>query len=118
MTKLLQLNCYIPSRMNKTNELLQEIKQNENYCEHNYHCYNQHIYWKKNIVNGVGIEVPWGKHNNVTWRAHSPFKSKFDSYDGLKSTYDKFKVLPIVMIKDPVNWMSSMCRNSYGVQWR
>merc|ERR1712194_56538 len=56
-----------------------------------------------------------GKHNPSSWRSHHPF---YNNNVSDKTIFDKLKVLPIVMIKDPVNWMSSMCRNSYGAQWR
>ena len=55
--------------------------------------------------------VPWGKHNPVSWRTHH--KAIIGS-KGVEQTH----VLPVVMIKDPFQWMSSMCRHPYAAQWK
>eukprot|EP00586_Coscinodiscus_wailesii_P017310 CAMPEP_0172493460 /NCGR_PEP_ID=MMETSP1066-20121228/24924_1 /TAXON_ID=671091 /ORGANISM="Coscinodiscus wailesii, Strain CCMP2513" /LENGTH=239 /DNA_ID=CAMNT_0013263655 /DNA_START=431 /DNA_END=1150 /DNA_ORIENTATION=- len=64
---------------------------------------------------GTGMKirwiVPWGKHTPASWRGKhvsaSPWAKGIPPYD----------VLPIVMIKDPYTWMSSMCRHHYTAIW-
>ena len=60
---------------------------------------------------GVKIQAPWGKHNPVSWRLHHEAK-----VGGAGTNQEDF--LPIVMIKDPLTWMASMCRHSYEAKWR
>lgn len=50
-----------------------------------------------------GKHVPYHKRNNVTVPGGNPTP--------------KDLVLPIVLIKDPLWWMQSMCRNPYGAKW-
>lgn len=59
---------------------------------------------------GMLWHVPWGKHNPVSWRTHH--KAAVGSR-GIEQTH----VLPIVVIKDPFHWMSSMCRHPYAASW-
>lgn len=61
-------------------------------------------------TNGMRRNVPWGKHTPASWRLH------FDAQvDGGVSHTD---TLPIVMVKDPMTWMQSMCRHPYAATWR
>ncbi|KAL7496055.1 hypothetical protein ACHAWT_006345 [Skeletonema menzelii] len=60
---------------------------------------------------GVKIQAPWGKHNPVSWRLHHEAK-----VGGAGTKQEDF--LPIVMIKDPLTWMASMCRHPYEARWR
>mmetsp|Transcript_6976 Transcript_6976/g.19752 ORF Transcript_6976/g.19752 Transcript_6976/m.19752 type:complete len:250 (+) Transcript_6976:33-782(+) len=56
----------------------------------------------------VHWEVPWSKHTPLGLRDYLRY-SKFSG---------KFKqVLPVTMVKDPLTWMKSMCRNPYMVQF-
>lgn len=64
----------------------------------------------KNFTDGILHQAPWGKHNPLSWRLHHETKAtmgKFDQRD----------FLPIVMVKDPITWMSSMCRHPYEARW-
>jgi hypothetical protein len=58
---------------------------------------------------GIRFQVPWGKHSPVSFRKHHK------ASDNLKVKEDD--VLPVVVIKDPYTWMSSMCRHSYSASW-
>ena len=58
---------------------------------------------------GMQWQVPWGKHNPSSYRTtHFAPASK-----GLI----RENVLPVVLIKDPLTWMHSMCRHSYSLSW-
>lgn len=61
-------------------------------------------------TNGMRRNVPWGKHTPASWRLH--FEAEVDG--GVSHT----DTLPIVMVKDPMTWMQSMCRHPYAAQWR
>ncbi len=58
---------------------------------------------------GINAQVPWGKHNPVSWRNHHVAPS----HEGIVQD----NVLPVVMIKDPYHWMGSMCRQNYAALW-
>lgn len=60
---------------------------------------------------GMMLQAPWGKHNPASWRLHHEAAV---GGKGIKQT----DFLPIVMIKDPITWMSSMCRHPYEARWR
>ncbi|KAL7543373.1 hypothetical protein ACHAXR_012720 [Thalassiosira sp. AJA248-18] len=60
---------------------------------------------------GMLLQAPWGKHNPVSWRLHH------EAAVGGKGIHQA-DFLPIVMIKDPITWMASMCRHSYEARWR
>ncbi|KAL7432890.1 hypothetical protein ACHAXM_004312 [Skeletonema potamos] len=68
-------------------------------------------YRPKDAPTGVKMQAPWGKHNPVSWRLHHEAK-----LGGAGTNQEEF--LPIVMIKDPLTWMASMCRHSYEARWR
>lgn len=61
---------------------------------------------------GMMLQAPWGKHNPVPWRLHH------EAVQGGKLVPHQEDFLPIVMIKDPITWMSSMCRHPYEARWR
>ena len=52
-----------------------------------------------------------GKHNPPAWRHKT-----VAGVAGKGVIQDD--VLPIVIIKDPVNWIHSMCKHPYGGRWR
>lgn len=79
---LLRRNCYIPQR-----EGAREDR------------------WKS----GMRFQVPWGKHNPVSWRLRNV------AAQGGQGVVQG-NVLPVVAIRDPVSWMASMCRHPYGVR--
>jgi hypothetical protein len=55
-------------------------------------------------------QVPWGKHRmaQVKWE-HTAHEME---------QHDKEHVLPVVIIRDPLAWMQSMCANPYAAKWR
>jgi hypothetical protein len=65
---------------------------------------------KERFNSGMLWHVPWGKHNPVSWRGHH------EATVGGRGI-DQNNVLPVVMIKDPYHWMSSMCRHPYAAKW-
>ena len=66
---------------------------------------------------GIKNQVPWWKHGLASWRNHAPYKLRYIEQQGPGQLYDRNNALPIVMIKDPVYWISSMCRNRYEVNF-
>uniref|UniRef100_A0A7S1C2K0 Sulfotransferase domain-containing protein n=1 Tax=Corethron hystrix TaxID=216773 RepID=A0A7S1C2K0_9STRA len=56
---------------------------------------------------GILFETYWGKHKHVTDRGNVVTLPK---YEGMPVD----NLLPVVMIKDPFTWLSSMCRNPYN----
>ena len=58
----------------------------------------------------VEFQVPWGKHMPAAVRetGHSA---------PLQTWIRPENVLPIVIVKDPLTWMQSMCQNPYRVRW-
>jgi len=79
-----------------------------NYISNN--CYLP-VKKEKKGKNGMRWQVPWGKHTPASWRLHNVAES---GGKDVKQT----DVLPVVTIKDPYTWMSSMCRHSYAANWR
>ncbi|CAM9258168.1 unnamed protein product, partial [Chrysoparadoxa australica] len=62
--------------------------------------------------------VPWGKHVPVTWRKWFFAIPKPPSASLVRwPTLWRPVPLPIVMIKDPLTWMGSMCRARYDVHF-
>jgi len=60
---------------------------------------------------GVLWSVPWGKHSPVDFRSyHRAVKSD--------SRIDINNVLSVVTIRDPYEWMKSMCRHDYSIKWK
>lgn len=59
---------------------------------------------------GMRLQPPWGKHN-----PQSTYRGKHQALRASKVNYEVF--LPIVAIKDPYTWMSSMCRHHYSAHW-
>ena len=62
-----------------------------------------------NSSTGMRFQVPWGKHSPVSWRGKH---KAIIGGDALESEF-----LPVVVIKDPFTWMTSMCRHSYAANW-
>ena len=60
---------------------------------------------------GITNTAPWGKHNPVSWRFHH--ETKHMTGQGINQS----DFMPIVMIKDPITWMASMCRHQYESRW-
>lgn len=56
------------------------------------------------------FQVPWGKHNPVDFRGvHFAKSSKGQIPEHF---------LPVVIIKDVVTWVNSMCKNPYAAHWQ
>jgi len=70
-------------------------------------CMVKNIHFRK----GVRFQVPWGKHSPASFRLINIAK-----VDG--EGVDQENVLPVVTIKDPYTWMTSMCRHSYTAYWK
>ena len=90
-----------------TNLAGQLLKMN---CVNNARIKTKKYIRARDAPTGIKIQAPWGKHNPVYWRLHHEAK-----VGGANVTQEHF--LPIVMIKDPVTWMASMCRHSYEARW-
>lgn len=60
--------------------------------------------------NGMRRSVPWGKH------APASYRLKFDAKDG--GGVSHIDTLPVVVVKDPFSWMSSMCNHPNAASWR
>lgn len=57
-------------------------------------------------------QAPWGKHNPMSWRGDHWAPMFKDSRP------DVATVMPTVVIKDPLTWMKSMCRNVYETNFK
>jgi hypothetical protein len=55
-------------------------------------------------------QVPWGKHRMAEVKSTH-------TANGLEK-YKKENVLPIVIVRDPLAWLQSMCNNPYAAHWR
>jgi len=59
-------------------------------------------------------QAPWGKHNPPSWRGlHWAPQFKKPRWQPKLET-----IFPIVVIKDPLSWMKSMCRNHYEAKFK
>jgi len=56
-------------------------------------------------------DVPWGKHVALRHREKQLFP-KHDNSTPFES------VLPVVLVRDPLRWINSMCKAHYDAQWR
>lgn len=59
------------------------------------------------------FQVPWGKHNPISLRGKK--NNAEDTWRDIHLSAES--VLPVVMIKDPYNWMGSICRHRYQTNW-
>lgn len=70
-----------------------------------------HTQFTKNIHGVKTIwQVPWGKHRMA--------QVKWDHTAHGMEQHNKKHVLPLVMLRDPLAWMQSMCANPYSAKWR
>lgn len=53
--------------------------------------------------------MEWGKHSLANRR----LKHTKESYQ----QYNKTATIPVVIIRDPYNWMQSMCKHPYSTRW-
>mmetsp|Transcript_15499 Transcript_15499/g.28863 ORF Transcript_15499/g.28863 Transcript_15499/m.28863 type:complete len:449 (+) Transcript_15499:273-1619(+) len=68
-------------------------------------------YGRKNPLKFNLHQVPWGKHNPAEARGAYMVEYMREYVE------NPMAVLPIVSIRHPYTWMSSMCRHGYGTQW-
>jgi hypothetical protein len=59
-------------------------------------------------------QVPYGKHNPIQAATVDGFRIPKEEY---RQVQDLSRVLPIVMVRHPLDWMQSLCRQSYTVSW-
>lgn len=58
---------------------------------------------------GILTQVPWDKH----WM----YSLRYEHTIARHGMFDKDRVMPIVVIRDPLTWIRSMCRQPYLVRW-
>jgi hypothetical protein len=63
-----------------------------------------------NESKGMRWQVPWGKHYPATERG--------SHVTGTDRVVPHENSLPLITIRDPYQWMQSMCRHTYGANWR
>ncbi|KAJ8612135.1 hypothetical protein CTAYLR_002442 [Chrysophaeum taylorii] len=59
---------------------------------------------------GYPFQAPWGKHNPAEWRYGNHTVPSL-------AHFNRSEILPVVVIKDPLTWMRSMCRISYAAHF-
>lgn len=64
---------------------------------------------KKDKAGGTRWQVPWGKH--------MPASQRLTHTAGHDRRVNKTNVMPIVVVRDPYQWMQAMCRHKYEVRW-
>jgi hypothetical protein len=60
-------------------------------------------------------QVPYGKHNPI--RAATEDNYRIPTKDAYKAVKNLDRVLPIVMVRNPLDWMESMCQQRFSVSW-
>jgi hypothetical protein len=63
----------------------------------------------------TNFDVPWGKHHRVTDRNHDNNKKNKKKQHKKNRAEDSRGILPVILIRDPYRWMSSMCKMRYIV---
>ncbi|KAJ8604719.1 hypothetical protein CTAYLR_006569 [Chrysophaeum taylorii] len=59
-------------------------------------------------------QAPWGKHNPVAWRGeHWAPQFRPPKWQPAVET-----IFPVMVVKDPLTWMKSMCRNPYEAHFK
>lgn len=106
---ILSYNCTIHSHfsiVNSTNLVTQLLKQNckipERLAKYGKEASKE--------AHGIRWQVSWGKH--------TPAHFKWDHATDHAKNIDKNTILPVVTIRHPYNWLSSMCRNGYTAKWK
>jgi len=91
MTELLNLNCKFEGQKSRTGSADRSISA------------NGPLLW----------QVPWGKHNPAEWRTHF-YAQLYQRNPAFKP--DATEVLPVVLVKDAMTWMGSLCRHAHGAR--
>jgi len=60
---------------------------------------------------GYPFQVPWGKHNPESRRRRPEVVPSL-------AHFNRSEILPVVVVKDPLLWMQSMCRVPYSASFR
>lgn len=55
-------------------------------------------------------DVPWGKHVPATYHGNVTVPPSNPTLPDI--------VVPIIMVRDPFTWITSMCRSPYGAKWK
>jgi hypothetical protein len=55
-------------------------------------------------------QVPWGKHRMASVKLNHTAKDM--------AKYHKENVLPVIIVRDPLAWLQSMCKSPYAAHWR
>jgi len=59
-------------------------------------------------------QVPYGKYNPIRTATKDNYRiSTIDIYKAVRLE----SILPIVMIRNPLDWMESMCQQRFAVSW-
>jgi hypothetical protein len=88
----LQANIGIPGHENDTDTPSSDVSMNANEVNRN----------------GVDYQVPWWKHHPDILNTSLPLHRDPSIHS---------HILPIVMVRDPLNWMRSTCINRYDLSW-
>ena len=64
------------------------------------------------------FQVPWGKHNPPNWRGqHYGQTASAGMVEQAFGGKREDQILPVVVVKDPLTWLQSMCRVSYAAEF-
>lgn len=89
-----------------TNLVTQLLKQNCKIPERVQHYGKE----ASREAHGIRWQVSWGKHTPAHFKWHH---ATDHAKDIAKET-----ILPVVTIRNPFDWMASMCRNRYTAKWK
>jgi hypothetical protein len=104
--KLLHQHCKMPHRKSPPSEMIDDLATSQNMTKRVRNILHE------GLNTGILDDVPWNKHAPVNWRnTYRPF---FRNIKDIRPD----NVLPVAVVKDPYNWMDSMCRHPYDASWR
>ncbi|KAG7366652.1 hypothetical protein IV203_029322 [Nitzschia inconspicua] len=61
-------------------------------------------------------QVPYGKHNPLFEAMKANYR--VPSKSSYQSVADFSQILPVVMVRHPLDWIKSMCHQKYAVSWK
>ena len=104
--KLLHQHCKMPHRKAPPPEIIDGYLASQNMTKRISEML------RESLNTGILDDLPWDKHAPVSWRAsYRPF---FRNIADIRPE----NVLPVAVVKDPYNWMASMCRHPYNASWK
>jgi hypothetical protein len=62
-------------------------------------------------------QVPYGKHNPLQAAIQADYRVVSTTTTTITTTNLSHVVLPVVMVRHPLDWMQSMCRQKYALSW-